>query len=504
MYAGAVHVPKAKLFLLKSCLYLAGLAVLSLGYASVAKDGAPPSPVKPWLPPGLNDYEAQLTNQATYHQDETNAVVVDPAKVYDLPELVDIAERSHPQTRVAWEQARQAARAVGLSQSAYYPYLSASAAAGFQHAVAPFLTVVVPGSAEQEDAALNLEWLLFDFGERKADVTAAKEKLMLANVSFNATHQQIVFNVTQDFYALNIARQKVAVEDSSLRAAQTVGEATQARFDNGLATKTDLLQAQQQTAQSAYDLESARGDLSDAQVELVDSLGILPTTQLQVAEVPEKSLVENSDDVLGDLMEQALARRPELVAALAAVRAAEATVKKARADYYPKISLDTSAGWERLEVNAYDSPYTGNSKPAYSAGISITLPIFDGFLRHNRLRVAESELRSAQSQLTDSRDTVVREVWKAYTDFKTALHKQESAIEFLTAAQSAFDATLESYRHGLGTYVDLSNAQRNLDAARSIVVDTRAAIFTSSTALALSVGDLARPEPPTSFIRQQP
>ena len=98
----------------------------------------------------------------------------------------------------------------------------------------------------------------------------------------------------------------------------------------------------------------------------------------------------------------------------------------------------------------------------------------------------------------------MREVWKAYTDFKTALHKQESATEFFTAAQSAFDATLESYRHGLGTYVDLSNAQRNLDAARSIVVDTRAAIFTSSTALALSVGDLARPEPPTSFIRQQP
>lgn len=429
---------------------------------------------------------------------------MDPAKIYDLPELVDIAERSHPQTRVAWEQARQAARAVGLSQSAYYPYLSASAAAGFQHAVAPFLTAVVPGSAEQEDAALNLEWLLFDFGERKAEVTAAKEKLMLANVSFNATHQQIVFNVTQDFYALNIARQKAAVEESSWHAAQTVGEATQARYDNGLATKTDLLQAQQQTAQAAYDLESAHGDLSDAQVALVNSLGILPTTQLQVADVPEKSLVENSDDVLGGLMEQALAQRPELVAALAAVRAAEASVKKARADFYPKISVAASAGWQRLEVNAYDSPYTGNSKPAYSGGVSISLPIFDGFLRHDRLRMAESELRAAQSQLNDSRDTVVREVWKAYTDFKTALHKQESAAEFYTAAQSAFDATLESYRHGLGTYVELANAQRNLDAARSVVVDTRAAIFTSSTALALSVGDLARPERPAAFIHPQP
>ena len=129
---------------------------------------------------------------------------------------------------------------------------------------------------------------------------------------------------------------------------------------------------------------------------------------------------------------------------------------------------------------------------------------FDGFLRANKLRVAQSKLRAAESDLTDSRDAVVREVWKAYTDFKTALHKQESAAEFLAAAQSAFDAALESYRNGLSTYVEVSNAQRNLDAARSIMVDTRAAIFTGSAALALSVGDLAKPDRSNTFIHQQP
>lgn len=503
MCSGAEPVPKALHFLRKGCPYLAGLAVLH-GVIAFGSDTAPPSPEKPWLPPNLNQYEEQLTNQSAAAQATNAEVVPDPNKVYDLPELIDIAERSNPLTRVAWEQARQAAKAVGLNASAYYPLLTASAASGFEHGPAPFLTGVVPASAIEEDAALNLEWLLFDFGERKAGVAAAREKLMMANVSFNATHQQIVFNVTQRFYDFNIARQKVAVEESSLRAAKTVGDAAQARYDNGLATKTDLLQAQQQTAQAEYDLESAQGDLSDAQVALVDSLGILPTTQLQVAEIPEKTLLESSDDELEDLMEQALSQRPDLVAKLAAVRAAQADVKLARADFYPKISLASSIGWEKLDVNAYDSPYVGNSKPDYSVGLAIELPVFDGFLRLNKLRVAESELRSAESELTDSRDTVVREVWKAHTDFKTALHKQQSAEDFLSAAQSAFDAALESYRNGLGTYVDLANAQRNLDAARSIVVDTRAAIFTSSAALALSVGDLAMPDRSVTFIRQQP
>src|SRR5262249_3986692 len=53
---------------------------------------------------------------------------IDPDKVYELPELIDIAESTNPQPRVAWERARQAAAAVGLSKSAYYPYLAGRAA----------------------------------------------------------------------------------------------------------------------------------------------------------------------------------------------------------------------------------------------------------------------------------------------------------------------------------------------------------------------------------------
>ena len=141
---------------------------------------------------------------------------LDPAKVYDLPALIDIAERSHPETRVAWERARQAARAVGLNESAYYPYLAASAAAGFQHGPAPFLTDIVSGSAAQENVALSLEWLLFDFGRRRAAVAAPREQSMMANVRFNATHQQIVLPVIKAFYDFNTARQNVAVAESSL------------------------------------------------------------------------------------------------------------------------------------------------------------------------------------------------------------------------------------------------------------------------------------------------
>src|SRR5258705_7185937 len=497
------------------CLAAVGSVVATVPV--FGRDGSPPSPGKPWYPPQLHEYEKKLAHREVGERPSGTPIAIDPEKVYDLPELIDIAERTNPETRIGWEGARQAASAVGLSQSAYFPYLVASAGAGYERAFLPFPSLKQgPGptndtircggtlttEAAAERATLGLKWLLFDFGERKAVVTMARENLMMANVGFNATHQQIVFTVTRRFYELNTARQKVEVAESSVRAAQAVAQSAQARFDNGLGTKPEVLQAEQQSAQAAFDLEAARGTLSDAQVAFVESLGILPTTKLQVAGVSEKPLSEYSADTLEDLIQRALSQRPDLVAKLANIRARRAEVRKAHAAYYPKVSLNANAGWTELDVSARNSPHFGGNEPVYGAGLSIELPLFDGFARRKKLRIAESELRGAEDEMAHSRDSVIREVWKARTDFETSLRKQESAAKLVAAAESAFAASLEAYQHGLGTYVDVVNAQRNLTASRSVIVDTRSAIFTSQTALALSIGDLARPSGAAKIIHQ--
>jgi outer membrane protein len=487
---------------------LAAVACVGVDFTVLGGNEAPPSPNWPWYPSQLREYEKLLAHRDIGDKQNLTPIAIDPEKVYDLPELIDIAERTNPETRIAWERARQAAAALGLSQSAYFPYLVASAGAGYEHAFVPFPAlnqgpgpsdVAVTGGgtlatdAAGERAALGVKWLLFDFGERKAVTTMAKEGLMMANVGFNAVHQQIVFTVTRRFYELNTARQKVEVTESAVRAAETVAQSARSRLDNGLATKPELLQAEQQSAQASFDLEAARGALSDAQVAFVESLGILPTTKLQVAKVSEKPFSESSAASVDELMERALSQRPDLVAKLAHVRASQAGVKKARAAYYPKISLGANAGWAELDVSVKGSRYFGGNEPVYGGGLSIELPLFDGFARRKRLSIAESELRAAEDELAHSRDSVIREVWKARTDFETALRKQDSAKKLATAAESAFEASLNAYQHGLGTYVDVANAQRNVTASRSVMVDTRAAIYTSAAALALSVGDLARP-----------
>src|SRR6202051_4631826 len=484
--------------------------LLAIAVANGRND-PPPSSDRSWSPPNLPNYIREL---AEYHFNEAQGsshVSINPRKIYGLAELIDIAERNNPETRVAWERARKAAAAVGLSESAYYPFLVASVAAGYDRAFIPFPTLAVDpthpslsnvritggGSlvteAQVYRGELNAKWLLLDFGERTAVVRAAREQLMMANVGFNGTHQKIVFQVTERFYQLGTARQKVLVSQSALEAAQTVEQAVQARIDNGLATKPELLQAQQQTAQTAFDVEATTGAESDARVALVESIGLLPTVPLHVADLGQRSTSEQTNGSVDELMERALSQRPDLVAKLANVRGKQDGIRKVRAEYYPKVAIDAHATETELDVSINHSDYFGDHRPTYGVFLTASVPIFDGFARDRQMDMAKAELRAAENELAGARDSAAREVWKAYTDFKTALRKQESAAKLVTASQNAFDAVLESYKNGLGTYPEIVSAQRNLSSARSVSHDTQSAIFTSAAALALSTGDLARP-----------
>jgi outer membrane protein TolC len=477
-----------------------------------ARNDPPPSADRTWSPPNLPNYESELAGQRFKNGEGSSRVSINPRKVYNLAELIDIAERNNPETRVSWERARHAAAAVGLSESAYYPFIVASAAAGYDRAFIPFPTLALDqkklpslgavsvtggGSLITESqvyrAELSAKWLLLDFGERSAVVASARERLMIANVGFNATHQKIVFQVTDRFYQLGTARQKVLVARSSLEAAQTVEQAVQARIDNGLATKPELLQAQQQSAQSAFDVEATTGLESDARVALAESIGLLPTVPLNVADLGQRSTSEQTNGSVDELIARALSQRPDLVAKLANVRAKQNEIRRVRAEYYPKVAIDAHVSVTELDVSIGGSKYFGDNKPTFGAFLTASVPIFDGFARRHKMEMAEAEWRGAENELAGARDSAVREVWKAYTDFKTALRKQDSAAKLVTASQNAFDAVLESYKNGLGTYPEIVSAQRNLSSARGVSHDTQSAIFTSAAALALSTGDLARP-----------
>src|SRR6185436_20689910 len=101
-----------------------------------------------------------------------------------------------------WEKVRQAAIGAGLAGGTYYPRLAAVATAAIASTPLPVPDTVVPGGVFRSETrfvipALSLEWLLLDFGRRRALVDAAQAQIAEANAGFNGKHQEVVFSVTR-------------------------------------------------------------------------------------------------------------------------------------------------------------------------------------------------------------------------------------------------------------------------------------------------------------------
>ena len=459
-------------------------------------DNAPPSPARPWKAPELSAYSAALSQ--TEQARDPGSMPIDPGKTYGLGELIDIAQRTNPETRGAWERARQAAIAIGLAEGTYYPALTAAATGAVAHVPIPIPTTVLPGGVFTADThfvipALSLEWLLLDFGRRGAAVDAARALAMEAVAGFNAKHQQIVFAVTRDFHALTSVRGKVAADLAALAAARSLEDAANARKQNGLATLPEVLQAQEEAARATYELQDALAGEHDARMALLESIGIRPGTPIEIADVSQEPLPPALEESVDEAIDRALGQRPDLIAGLAAVRAGEAEGRRARADYWPKLAARTAVAGNIGELKVDNSAYQGVHELQYDAGFRLEWTLFDGFERRNKVRLAESTQRQATAELEHATDKTVREVWKSYNDTKVALAKHDAAAALLAASEKAWDATLESYRNGLSTFPDVREAERNLARARTADTAARAEVRTRAAALAFSTGDLARP-----------
>jgi outer membrane protein TolC len=471
------------------------------GFLSVApaEDGvsvlkglrAPASSERPWPVPDLRSYAGAQEGQ---REPEAEA-----RKEYELAELIDLAERIHPETKVAWERAKQAASAVGLAQSQYYPVLALQAAANYGRAPAPLpLTPTQAGfmdvREQQATTGAALEWVLLDFGRRKADVAAATHQLLAANLGFNARHQEIVFKVQSAFYEFSKARGRLDVAQTSLASSIKVQEAAEERFKRGLATAPDVSQARQQAAQAAFDMEAVQVEERDAQVNLAEAVGILPTTPLRVVDFSKLPIPTNLESSVETFIDKSLEQRPDLLAKVATLRQKEAEIRRARAAYYPTLMLQGAGGgaFDRARVEVSDSmlPWASTQQPTWDVGVSLTWSLFDGGARRRKLEMAKSEREAAQHELRDSRDKAISQVWRYYSDTKLAIRRLDVAAALVEASQKSYDQTFESYRNGLSSLVDLLAARHALSQALYTQLDTRATTLESTAALAFASGDL--------------
>lgn len=482
---------------------IAGCAVLAA--CNDTTDLAPASPDTPWqgqLSEAAPPSPASTTLVPRQFTVPPNTAVhlptpaeIDPTHVYSLVELIDIAQRRNPATRVAWEQARQAAINVGIARAAYLPALIASAIVGYEHVVSPFPNNLVAqgfitANVQEVVPQLAVSYLLLDFGGRAAGVEAATQLLIAGNAAFTAAHQELIFNVVRAYFMLDGADAAVRAAQQALTDARVVQQSAEALSGRGLATVVDVQLARRGTAQAQYDVAQTVSAQHDAMYTLLAAMDLPPTTKLRVADASTRPLPPRTARTVDDVLGEALRRRPDLLADVAKLRATDASIAEARSALAPKLSLSGNVQGNISRLSVDGSPYLGVGKPQGALLLKLEWPLYEGGLLQNKLRLAQSEREAAADELKERTDQALREVALAYDQVETGLQQYDAAIALQTASEAAFRSASDSYTQGVGTFTDAVSAQTGLASARAAVTRAHAQSLINAAALAFATGVL--------------
>ncbi len=463
-------------------------ALFLLPFLAHAQD-LPSAPAVPWQQP-RSLHLPTPSRERTLAED---APGIDAAHPLTLSALIDIAEHRNPNTRAAWDAARQAAAEKGIARSALFPTLTGLVLSQTTRNGVLLGNTFVRQTIALYEPALELDYTLFDFNGRLDALRAARLDLFASDFAFNNTHLAVMETVATGYFALLNNQGQVAAADINLQNAQAVAAAVDARLAQGLATLPDALQARAAAAQAHFQLISLQGAQSNAQAALSAALELPPATPLPVVPIDRLALPEILSETAADAIARALENRPDLLEGEARVAAAGERIRQARTAYYPRVTF--SGNWGRI-VRAYGQQDL--LRPTYAAAgvwnvqANLNWTLFDGGRRASDVARALAAQAAAQARLDALRDRLEQQVWTAYTDTQTAFHQQQAAEQLLGAAQTSFDAANEAFGAGVQTVINLISAQQTLAQARSAEVSARANLFTQATTLLFRTGELLR------------
>ena len=449
---------------------------------------------------------AEMTRQMELMEKLHDYSFVDPKKSYTLPELVDLAQRHNPLTRISWEMAVQAAASTGMTEAQFYPTLTVVSSYGGGY-WSQDLTgaksqsgIVVPvnfndhasGDYSNLSAGVNLRYTLFDFGQRISSTKAAKHTQTASNLSFNATHQQITFQVTQAYYTLETDRRLIETAEVSAKSAEDVLGSTQAKYDQGLLTEPTLLQAKQAKAQAAFDLVNARSNWEVARLNLIQVIGAEPECGLKVAPYDFSRLDSRLQAPLDQFVQSAMKQKPDLLAKVAKAQAAEQSFRATKAGTLPQFSIKGVQSYQNFNtaINGSAIHNVGLSFQNYGGSVNVEWPFFDGGLNRNKVKQADSSWREANEAVLQARDESVATVWRSYTTAKSSLQRKQSADELLKASQASYDSLMASFNLGRTQIQDVLNARTSLAQAMSTKAECDQSIAASLATLAYASGQL--------------
>lgn len=326
-------------------------------------------------------------------------------------------------------------------------------------------------------ASASVRQLLFDFNRTRNAVRESAARERAANAGLTRVQADLVLQVKQAFYTFVQNTRLVGVNEANLKNRQEQLALAQARLNVGLGAPADVVRAQTTVAEAAFNLESARNVASLSRVSLALLMGIDARTPLQTADSSEPTVA--TDDV-NDLVNQALTQRPEVVQAQASLEAAGFGVSVAKKSNAPSIGIGGSLAsrGDNLSLN----------HSSVRATLDLSWTPFDGGLSKGVVKEAQANSAIAQAELNSARQNVVSDVSQAYLNLRTAEQSVLTADAQVANAEESVRLAEGRYRAGVGTFIEVTDAQTALLTARTNRVNAVSTVDKARAALSRAVG----------------
>ncbi len=333
-------------------------------------------------------------------------------------------------------------------------------------------------------------WNVLDFSNL-VGVSSAHQALRGARLGRDATANDVALSVRRQFYTVVQAYHLARVNGEALRLSRDSERRVRALFEVGSVSRSDVLQAQVQTAQSQLDSLTAVNQIATQRNNLATLIGL---AEDRLGDIDTSLVVPAAVDVNeGALLDEASRHRPDVLAAEANLKAASLGVTSAHFLRLPYVTVSATGDFSPRSTSRYTNDSVtvvshSNLNHQYSATIALNLDVFSGLATEARIQSAQANELRARENRDALRRNLAGEVHQAVVDYREAQESEAVAQRALESGAENLNLTQQKYNVGSATILDLITAQVNLQRAENQEVSARASIQTAEAELRRVVG----------------
>lgn len=339
-----------------------------------------------------------------------------------LGEAIEIALENNIELKQFSNQVAVSELSVQQAKADFYPNLNASASVseGYSRRVDPITDQTEGRDVQSLNARLSSSVTLFDGFSNVASLEKSKLDLAAKEQSFSRTHQSIMLETISRYLQVLQDKELLGSEQEHLNAQRRQLELIEEFYKVGNRSIADVLQQQATIAQAELRVLSAERNLNVSTLRLLETMGLGPAMDVKIVELSMEQLEQlTSDVVYGDpdqLVQKALAQRPDVEAQSRRIVAANEQVRVARAGYWPALSLSASGGssYNRPNASGGFSDQFLDYNPNASIGLSLSIPLFDRSRAKHSVAQANIQLANERLTLVDLRQEVAFQVRQPY------------------------------------------------------------------------------------------